>query len=60
MPDDMRIIRFWTAASVNRFKKERCGQINCRSRLEKRNPVQDEIQEIIDSRSGGRPGMPRK
>jgi hypothetical protein len=56
----MRIIRFWTAASVNRFKKERCGQINCRSRLEKRNPVQDEIQEIIDSRSGGRPGMPRK
>jgi len=59
MPDDVKIARLWTRTGANIFKNEQCGQINCRSRLEKRNPVQDEIQKILEDRSGGR-GMPRK
>lgn len=42
--------KIWSEKHVLKLKKEGCGMINCRSKLRSRNPVRDEIQQILDQR----------
>jgi hypothetical protein len=49
----------WFAEKAGFFRQGKCSHINCRSRLEKRNPLRDEIQAIIDSRFGNNRCRPK-
>jgi len=43
----------WSPEVIDTLKRKGCGLINCRPRLEARNPVSEEIQKILGYRFGG-------
>lgn len=45
-----RISMPWSPDLINNLKLKGCGLINCRSRLGARNPIRDEIQQILMDR----------
>lgn len=48
--DTERTVRWWSPENIERLREAGCGRINCGSRLEIRNPVEEEIRRIIAER----------
>jgi hypothetical protein len=44
----------WSPMAIEKLRLKGCGLINCRSHLERRNPVAEEIQRIIKGRPKGK------
>lgn len=45
-----RSLSAWSPVTIEKLRLKGCGLINCRSRLERCNPVTEEIQRIIKGR----------
>ena len=53
MHDKMNLMsELWSPKTIENLRLRGCGLINCRSRLDERNSVSEEIQQIIDHGSG--------
>jgi hypothetical protein len=50
MPDKIKTNQARAFKKLDTFNQEKCSHINCRSSLETRNPVREEILKIISSR----------
>jgi hypothetical protein len=44
--------QIYSTQHIAMLRTKKCGLINCRSRLEKRNPIRDEIKETIMCKFG--------